>query len=94
MSGKHVFFKLEFVKPDPKTPTTPIVKIHARHDATWHNLTGTITESLFDTYIDDLIRELEQIRQDGKRKFAAWPWRSKLNSDTSGDEGLMPYAQK
>jgi len=79
MSGKHVFFKLLFPKADPKTPTPPIVEIHVRHDATWHRLTETITESLFGAYIDDLIRELEQIRKEGKRKFAAWPWRSKSN---------------
>jgi hypothetical protein len=79
MSGKNVFFKLGFPKADPKTPTPPKAEIQARHDATWHSLTGTITESLFDAYIDDLIRELEQIRQEGKRKFAAWPWRSKSN---------------
>jgi hypothetical protein len=30
MSGKHVFFKLEFAKADPKTPTSPKVAIHAR----------------------------------------------------------------
>jgi hypothetical protein len=68
MSGKNIYFKLEF----PKSYLPPKVEIHARHDATWHRLTETITESLFDAYIDDLIRELEQIRQEGKHKFAAW----------------------
>lgn len=79
MNGKHVFFKLEFPKADPKMPTHAIAVIHARHDSTWHRLTAQITESELDGYIDDLIRELEHIRREAKRKFKAWPWRIKSN---------------
>jgi hypothetical protein len=71
MGGKPVFFKLQFPKVDPKFPMPPQVLIHAKHDATHHRLTPKITESEFDGYIDNLIKELEQIRQEGKRKFAA-----------------------
>jgi hypothetical protein len=49
----------------------PQVTIIALHDATWHRLTPKITESEFNGYIDDFIKELEQIRKEGKRKFAA-----------------------
>jgi hypothetical protein len=71
MSAKPIFFKLEFPKVDPKFPLPPQAAILARHDFTWHCLTPKITESELDGYIDDLIRELEQIRKEGKRKFAA-----------------------
>ena len=79
MSVKYVLFKLKFPKADPHTPSIAKAVIYARRDATWHRLTETITESLFDSYIDDLITELEQIRQEGRRKFAAWSWRLKSN---------------
>ncbi len=69
MSGNHVFFKLEFPK---KSYLPPLARILARHDATFQPLTETITGSDFNSYIDALISELEQIRQEGKRKFAAW----------------------
>jgi hypothetical protein len=71
MSSKHIFFKLEFPKVDPKFPMPPQATILARHDATWQRLTPKITESELDGYIDDLIREFEQIRKEGKQKFAA-----------------------
>jgi hypothetical protein len=71
MGGKPVFFKLEFPTGDPKFSLPPQVLIHAKHDATYHRLTPKTTESEFDGYIDDLIKELEQIRQEGKRNFAA-----------------------
>ncbi|MGO9175535.1 MAG: hypothetical protein ACLPT6_10955 [Desulfobaccales bacterium] len=69
MSGNHVFFKLEFPK-EPYLP--PLAKILARRDATFYPLTPTIEKSNFEHYIDNLIQELEQIREEGKRKFAAW----------------------
>ena len=69
MNGKHVFFKLEFPK---EACLPPLARILARHDGTFYPLTETITESLFDKYIDALIKELEEIRREGKRKFAAW----------------------
>jgi hypothetical protein len=71
MSSEHVFFKLKFPESDPKFRLPPKIEILARHDADWHSLTGTITESLFNSYIDDLIRELEEIRQEGRTKFSA-----------------------
>jgi len=71
MGGKPVFFKLDFPKVDPKFPMPPQVSIRAKYDATDHRLTPKITESELDGYIDYLIKELEQIRQEGKRKFAA-----------------------
>jgi len=79
MSSKLIFFKLEFPKPDPKIPTPLQVRICARHDAGFYPLTPRITESELDNYINDLIRELEQIRRQGKRKFETWPWRRKSN---------------
>jgi hypothetical protein len=77
MGGKRVFFKLDFSKVDPKFPMPPQVSIRAKHDATNHLLTPKIIESESDGYIDYLIKELEQTRQEGKRKFAAA--KNKLN---------------
>jgi hypothetical protein len=68
MMRKRIFFKIEF----PKTSLPPQIIIHAKHDATFHPMTPKITESELDGYIDLLIRELEQIRKEGKRKFTAW----------------------
>ena len=76
MGGKPVFFKLEFPKVDPNFSMPPQFLIHAKHDGTYHRLTPKITESEFDGYIDVLIKELEQIRQEGKQKFA--PAKNKL----------------
>lgn len=70
MSTKTVFFKLEFPEIDPNFPSNPEVEIHVRHDGTFRQLTPKITEALFDTYIDDLIKELDELRSEGKRKFA------------------------
>lgn len=70
MSGKPVFFNLVFSKVDPNFPMTPDVEIYARHDATYERMTPKITEPEFDGYIDHLVHELEQIRREGKRKFA------------------------
>jgi hypothetical protein len=68
MSSKpHVYFKLVFPE---KSLNYPEAEIHARYDGTFRQLTPTITESLFDSYINDLIRELEDIRIEGKGKFA------------------------
>jgi hypothetical protein len=69
MSGNHVFFKLKFPK---ESYLPPLAQILARHDGTFYPLTPTIEKSNFDHYLDDLIQELEQIRQEGNRKFAAW----------------------
>ena len=71
MSGKPVFFKLVFPEVDPNFPINPEVEIHARHDGTYERMTPKLTESEFDGYIDHLIDELEYIRREGKRKFAA-----------------------
>ncbi|MHB8066988.1 MAG: hypothetical protein ACYDIC_03700 [Desulfobaccales bacterium] len=77
MGGKPIYFKLEYPKPDPKFPTPLEVRICAKYDGTFHHMTEKITESLFDDYIDLLIKELEQIRKEGKRVFMEWPWRLK-----------------
>ncbi len=71
MSSKTVFFKLMFPEVDPNFPTNPEVEIHARHDGTYKRMTPKITEPEFDGYIDHLEDELEHIRREGKRKFAA-----------------------
>ena len=71
MSKKPVFFKLVFPKVDSNFPTDPEVEIHARHDAMYECMTPKITEPEFDRYIDQLIKELEYIRREGKQKFAA-----------------------
>jgi hypothetical protein len=68
MSGKPIYFKLEF----PESYLPPRVTIYAKHDFTFHRLTEDITEALFDEYIDRLIYELKQIQKEGKRKFAEW----------------------
>lgn len=70
MSSKSGFFKLKFTKIDPKFPITPEVEIHSRHNGTFSRMTPTITEHDLDSYIDDLIRELQNIRQEGHKKFA------------------------
>ena len=70
MSSKSGFFKLEFTKIDPKFPITPLVEIHSRHNGTYSRMTETITEHDLDSFIDGLIRELENIRQKGHREFA------------------------
>jgi len=77
MGGRPIFFKLECPKPDPKIPTPLQVTICARHDGTFYPLTSRITESELDNNIELLKQELEQIRKEGKQKFATWPWRPK-----------------
>ena len=49
----------------------PEVTILARHDGAYGRLTPKLAESEFDGYIDHLIAELESLRQEGNRKFAA-----------------------
>lgn len=49
---------------------TPKVEIHSRHNGTYTRMTPKITESELDSFIDDLIRELQNIRQEGHKKFA------------------------
>ncbi len=71
MSSKPVFFKLVFPKVDPNSPITPEAEIHARHDDTYKRMTPKMTESEFDGYIDHLVVELEQVRREGRRRFAA-----------------------
>lgn len=70
MSSKSGFFKLKFTKIDPKFPITPVVEIHSRHNGTYSRMTQTITEPDLDFFIDALIRELQNIRQEGHKKFA------------------------
>lgn len=70
MKGKHVFFKLVFPEVDRNFPISPEAEIHARHDGTYKRLTPKLTEAELDSYIDQLIEELEHIRQTGKRSFA------------------------
>lgn len=70
MSSKSVFFKLEFTKIDSDFPIIPLVEIHSRHNGTYTRMTPTITEPDLDSFIDNLIRELQNIRQEGHKKFA------------------------
>jgi hypothetical protein len=63
MKSKPVFFKLELPKPDPKIPSVLEITICARHQGTFNSLIPKIVESELDDYIDRVIRELEQIRQ-------------------------------
>jgi hypothetical protein len=66
-----VFFKFEFLKGHPNSFTAPIAEIQARHDGTYARLTPSFTEAELDRYIDQLVKELEDVRQEGRRKFAA-----------------------
>lgn len=70
MSGKPIFFKLVFPKIDPNFPIDPEAEIHARHDGTYQRLIPKFVEAELDSYIDDLIEELEHIRREAKRRFA------------------------
>lgn len=70
MSSKSGFFKLKFTKIDPKFPITPEVEIHSRHNGTYTRMTPKIIEPDLDSFIDGLIRELQNIRQEGHREFA------------------------
>ena len=72
MSSKSVFFKLKFTKIDAKFPITPVVEIHSLslYNRTYSRMTQTITEPDLDSFIDALIRELQNIRQEGHKKFA------------------------
>lgn len=75
MTPTHYYFKLIFPKANPQFPINPEMEIHARHDALFERMTQKITESEVDNVIDQLIVELEDIRQEAKKKFAA----SKVN---------------
>jgi len=68
--GKPVFFKLVFPEVDPNFPINQEAEIHARHNDTYERLTPKLTEAEFDGYIDHLIKELEHIRREGKRRFS------------------------
>ena len=68
--GKPVFFKIEVSKVDPNFPVGPEALILSRHDGIFESLTPKLTKAELDGYIDDLIKELEYIRKEGKRKFA------------------------
>lgn len=70
MSRKSGFFKLEFTKIDRDFPITPLVEIHSLHNGTYSRMTETITEHDLDSFIANLIRELQNIRQEGHWKFA------------------------
>ncbi|MBN1515791.1 hypothetical protein JXA32_04405 [Candidatus Sumerlaeota bacterium] len=71
MSNRPVFFKLEFPKVDPAHPMNPEARILARQDGTYYPMTPNIVECEIDTCIDRLIDELNVIRKEAKRKFAA-----------------------
>ena len=79
MKSKPVFFKLELPKPDPKIPLPLEIRICARQYQVEFSIPSTpkIIEPELDVYIDELIKELEQIRRQAKRKFETWPWRPK-----------------
>jgi hypothetical protein len=69
MSNKPIFFKLVLHNID--LPITTEAEIQALHNDKYEHMTPKISEPEFDKYINDLIGELEQIRQEGNRKFAA-----------------------
>ncbi|MFC1730379.1 hypothetical protein ACFL6I_08590 [candidate division KSB1 bacterium] len=71
MSGQTVFFKIEVSKTDPKHPANPEAEILAKYNGTYRRLTPKITESELDYYINLFIKELEIIRQKGKKEFKA-----------------------
>lgn len=65
-----VYFRLIFPDIDPNFLINPEAEIHARHQDTYQCLTPRFTEAELDGYIDDLIKELNYIRQEAKRKFS------------------------
>lgn len=71
MAKKLSFFQLIFPKANHQFPSTPEIEIHARHDGLYERMTPKITESEVDQYIDQMIDELESIRKEAKKKFAA-----------------------
>mgnify|MGYP001076982643 CR=1 FL=1 len=71
MSNKSIFFKIELSKLDSACPMNPEIRILAKHDGTFCPMTAKIVESELDKVIDRLITELESIRKEAKRKFAA-----------------------
>jgi hypothetical protein len=77
MVTKPLFFKLHFPTVDPAFPITPeaVIEAYILPDnscvRTYAHLTPSFTEPELDGYIDDLVKELERIRLEGKRKFAA-----------------------
>lgn len=71
MNNETIFFKPVFLNLYTIAPMNPALVIHSRHQGIYLPMTSTITESEFDGYIDYLIKELEGIRQEGKRKFLA-----------------------
>jgi len=68
---------LHFPTVDPAFPITPEAVIEAyilpddSYVRTYARLTPSFTGPELDGYIDDLVKELERIRLEGKRKFAA-----------------------
>jgi hypothetical protein len=66
-----VFFRFEFVKGHPTPLVPPEAEIQAKHDGVYAPLTPGFTEAELDKWIDQLAAELEFIRRDGRRKFAA-----------------------
>ncbi len=65
------FFKFIIDEVNPDFPSTIEAEIHAKNDGSYGRLTPKITEAQLDEYINDFINELEQIRTEGHRKFAA-----------------------
>lgn len=70
MASNTNFFKLNFSNNrELLQPST--AKIQARFDGTYKSITPTMTKSQFSDYIQTLIQELEKIKKNGERKFAA-----------------------
>ncbi len=80
------FFRLEFPKIDLGHPISPECKILARHDGVFRSLTAKLVEAEFGSCIDQLIKELEDIRQEGKRRFIAAEKSSKEHYERSKRE--------
>lgn len=72
MVNKRTFFRIKFFENDSKHPSQPYLIIEGRHQGTYFEITPEITEPELDDYIDDMIKELESIRREGKRKLGAF----------------------
>lgn len=70
MASNTIFFKLNFSdNRELLQPST--AKIQAKFDGTYKSITPEMTKSQFSDYIQTLIQELEKIKKNGERKFAA-----------------------
>ena len=70
MANNPTIFKLDF-SDNHKLYMPSTAKIQARVDGTYQPITAELTESEFSKYIQQLIRELQQIEIAGKQKFAS-----------------------